>query len=270
MTDFLPDLRSLLVSLSLSLSLSFPSDYAAEHGASRNFEPWRDAAAVEASDASTALDPLAHLLAAEAEEAEQEDLDPMKSLEARTLDSRREMEILDALQDIRTRNAKNERVDESEILEELRKERERKEKLELDNNPEEIERRRMEEEDEKLVRKYFNKMQDIEVDQDLEAEEKSDAAGESSANGVEKTNGSGSSKMVKRARPMEDEDAHQGASKKPSMLSAIEKEPDLKSLLSESARAQLLNKTTGSGSMATPAAKKRKGKSAFGIVKKKA
>lgn len=78
------------------------------------------------------------------------------------------MEILDALQDIRTRNARNERVDESQVMEELRKERERKEALLKESDPEEIERKRALEEDEKLVRRYFNKMQDIEVEEEIE------------------------------------------------------------------------------------------------------
>lgn len=193
----------------------------------------------------------------------------MKSLEARTLDSRREMEILDALQDIRTRNARNERIDESEILEELKKERERKERLLKEQDPEEIERKRLEEEDEKLVRKYFNKIQDIELEEELEVEGeeegKDQGIAESSKNGSSSTSTS-TSKIIKRARPMEDQDQDEVEgffSKK----STLEKEPDLKSLLSESARAQLLTKS--STSMAPPPSKKKKGKSAFGIVKKK-
>jgi hypothetical protein len=40
----------------------------------------------------------------------------MKSLENRTLDSKREMDIMDALDEIRTRNARSERVDVEEVL----------------------------------------------------------------------------------------------------------------------------------------------------------
>lgn len=40
----------------------------------------------------------------------------MKSLEDRTLDSKREMDILDALDEIRTRNARSERVDVDDVL----------------------------------------------------------------------------------------------------------------------------------------------------------
>ena len=72
------------------------TDYAAEHGASRNFEPWREERAVEEEDRLAKL--------------EEEENNPMKALENRTVDSKREMDILDALQDIRARNARNERV----------------------------------------------------------------------------------------------------------------------------------------------------------------
>ncbi|KAF6742315.1 CWC16 protein [Ephemerocybe angulata] len=69
------------------------TDYAAEHGASRNFEPWRDEEAVQEEDRLAKLD--------------EEENNPMKVLENRTLDSKREMEILDALQDIRARKRPN-------------------------------------------------------------------------------------------------------------------------------------------------------------------
>ncbi|KAI8149655.1 CWC16 protein [Fennellomyces sp. T-0311] len=75
------------------------TDYVAEHGASRNFEPWRG----EEDD--------------KAEEEEEDVDDPMKALENRTLDSKREMEILDALDEIRLRNARSERVNMEEVLE---------------------------------------------------------------------------------------------------------------------------------------------------------
>ncbi|KAJ8655424.1 hypothetical protein O0I10_008917 [Lichtheimia ornata] len=73
------------------------TDYVAEHGASRNFEPWRDADGDE-------------------EEEEEEAEDPMAALENRTLDSKREMEILDALDEIRLRNARSQRVDVDDVL----------------------------------------------------------------------------------------------------------------------------------------------------------
>ena len=81
------------------------TDYVAEHGASRNFEPWRGEDDTKGGENGAGLE-------------EEEDLDdPMKALENRTLDSKREMEILDALDEIRLRNAKSERVNVDEVLE---------------------------------------------------------------------------------------------------------------------------------------------------------
>ncbi|KAI0648203.1 CWC16 protein [Trametes meyenii] len=113
------------------------TDYAAEHGASRNFEPWRDEKAVEEEDRLAKL--------------EEEENNPMKALENRTVDSKREMDILDALQDIRARNARNERVGQSaDLLERLHME-------EIETEEDRL-RRREEEEDEKLVRAVFAKV----------------------------------------------------------------------------------------------------------------
>ncbi|KAI9354671.1 CWC16 protein [Pilaira anomala] len=72
------------------------TDYVAENGASRNFEPWRG----EEDPSGSESDPD----------------DPMKALEDRTLDSKREMDIMDALDEIRTRNARSERVDVEDVL----------------------------------------------------------------------------------------------------------------------------------------------------------
>jgi len=75
----------------------------------------------------------------------------MKALENRTVDSKREMDILDALQDIRARNARNERVGKSvDLLAQLGME-----EVEL---AEDAERKRLEEEDEKLVREVFSRI----------------------------------------------------------------------------------------------------------------
>jgi hypothetical protein len=75
-------------------------DYAIGHGAKRNFEPWREAKLAEETEEER-LDRL------EREEAER---DAMKELEAKTLDAKTEMQIADALDEIRTRNARNERA----------------------------------------------------------------------------------------------------------------------------------------------------------------
>ncbi|KAH9063668.1 DUF572-domain-containing protein [Lactarius deliciosus] len=113
------------------------TDYAAEHGASRNFEPWREEKAVEEEDRLAKL--------------EEEENNPMKALENRTVDSKREMDVLDALHDIRARNARNERTGQADdIVARLGRE----EVL----SPEDEQRRREEEEDERLVREVFSKV----------------------------------------------------------------------------------------------------------------
>ena len=77
---------------------------------------------------------------------EEEENNPMKALENRTVDSKREMDILDALQDIRARNARNERVAQQSVDLVARITREEIE------TEEDLEKKRAEEEDEKLVR----------------------------------------------------------------------------------------------------------------------
>ena len=236
------------------------TDYIAEHGASRNFEPWREEKGDEEEDKLAQL--------------EAEENDPMKALENRTLDSRREMEILDALQDIRTRNARIERVDADAVLESLAK-RGKGKAVELD--PEELERRKAEEEDEALVRRYFSKAQDIEIQDERRIAEREMASEDAQASGT--SDGSPAtphddtsrdrSRIVKRRLDDDGESA----------------EPDVTSLLSEKARAQLGSIPTatipavtpakipnGSTSTATaqPATKKKKGgPNALGLVKKK-
>jgi len=75
-------------------------DYAAEHGASRNFEPWQEEKAIEEEDVLAKL--------------EEEENIPVKALENRAIDSKHEMDILDSLHDICTQNARNERVEQLE------------------------------------------------------------------------------------------------------------------------------------------------------------
>ncbi|PPQ70893.1 hypothetical protein CVT24_000561 [Panaeolus cyanescens] len=114
------------------------TDYTAEHGASRNFEPWRDEQDEKEEDRLAKL--------------EEEENNPMKALENKTVDSKREMDILDALQDIRARNARNERVGNSaDILDRL-------DRLHDVETEEEKEKKRLEEEDEKIIQEVFSKV----------------------------------------------------------------------------------------------------------------
>ncbi|MCJ1315914.1 hypothetical protein MMC15_001234 [Xylographa vitiligo] len=76
-------------------------DYECEKGAKRNFEPWRLGGGAKEESKEERLDRL------EAEEAEK---DAMGELEGKMVDAKREMQIADALDEIRTRNARNERV----------------------------------------------------------------------------------------------------------------------------------------------------------------
>ncbi|KAI1754473.1 DUF572-domain-containing protein [Xylaria castorea] len=75
------------------------NDYACERGARRNTEPWR--VGREETDEER-LDRL---------EKEEEERDAMVELEAKTVDAKREMAVADALDEIRTRNARVERAD---------------------------------------------------------------------------------------------------------------------------------------------------------------
>ncbi|CEG49131.1 Uncharacterized conserved protein [Plasmopara halstedii] len=77
-------------------------DYVAEHGCQRNFEPWRENEDEEK--------------AAITQRAEEEKGDAMKALENRTLDSKREMDILDALDEIKAINQRHAKVDTDKLL----------------------------------------------------------------------------------------------------------------------------------------------------------
>lgn len=74
-------------------------DYTCEKGAKRNFEPWREQSGKEETEEER-LDRL---------EREEEEKNAMVELETKTLDAKREMQIADALDEIRTRNARIER-----------------------------------------------------------------------------------------------------------------------------------------------------------------
>lgn len=105
-------------------------DYVAEHGAARNFEPWRD----EEKSAEEK----------KAKRAKEEENNPMKALENRTVDSKKELDILDALDEIRTKNAKSEKVDVDSILEKM-----------LNEEPVDVDESAIEEEYDRLAKEVF-------------------------------------------------------------------------------------------------------------------
>ena len=76
-------------------------DYVCENGATRNYEPWRDI-----QHAETVLKAKRAL----------EDSDAMKNLENRTYDSKREMAILDALEEVKQLNRRLSKVNHDELL----------------------------------------------------------------------------------------------------------------------------------------------------------
>lgn len=82
-------------------------DYVCEHGGSRNYEAWRDARAAE----HTIIE----------NRAQEEEGNAMKFLENRTKDSKREMDILDALDELRNISRQNAKVTPEEMFEFLTK-----------------------------------------------------------------------------------------------------------------------------------------------------
>ncbi|TKA66006.1 hypothetical protein B0A49_09332, partial [Cryomyces minteri] len=109
-------------------------DYECERGAKRNFEPWRAAKLAEETDEER-IDRL---------EAEEANRDVMKELETKTLDAKAEMAVADALDEIRTRNARNERVGKGEA-----------EGLMSLSDPVDAELERQEREDDEAARRAF-------------------------------------------------------------------------------------------------------------------
>lgn len=78
------------------------SDYEMEYGASRNFEVWKDNEAALEED--------------QKRQAEEEEQDAMRALENRTLDSKHEMDILDALDETMAINRRHQRIDTDAML----------------------------------------------------------------------------------------------------------------------------------------------------------
>lgn len=109
-------------------------DYECERGAKRNFEPWREAKLNEESEEER-LDRI------EREEAER---DAMKELETKVLDAKTEMAIADALDEIRSKNARVERAERDGIS------------TDVGPDPVDTRRQRQEEEDAEAARQAFS------------------------------------------------------------------------------------------------------------------
>lgn len=113
------------------------ADYVAEHGAKRNFEPWREAASKEES--------------LKRKRAEEEENNPMKALENKTFDSKREIDILDTLDEIQAINARHQKINQDELLNRITK------KITAEEVEYKKKRQEEEEEDEELIKKFFPK-----------------------------------------------------------------------------------------------------------------
>ncbi|XWS35360.1 hypothetical protein CRYUN_Cryun21dG0119300 [Craigia yunnanensis] len=110
------------------------SDYIVESGATRNFEPWR------AEDEEAEKD---------RQKRESEEMgDAMKSLENRTLDSKREMDILAALDEMKSMKSRHATVSVDAMLEALQRTGAEKEK-------------KIEEEDEALIKSNFQRPKEV-------------------------------------------------------------------------------------------------------------
>ncbi|XP_027064923.1 uncharacterized protein [Coffea arabica] len=142
------------------------SDYVVESGATRNFEPWR------AEDEQ---------VESEKRKRDSEEMgDAMKSLENRTLDSKREMDILAALDEVKSMKSRQASVSVDAMLEVLQRANEEKE-------------RKLFEEDEALIRSIFKGSSESYVrrinDDDFDDEEdvaSTVAASEEASNSVSK------------------------------------------------------------------------------------
>lgn len=106
-------------------------DYVAEHGCQRNFEPWRETEDQEE--------------AALKQKEEEEAGDAMKALENRTLDSKREMDILDALDEIKAINQRHAKIDTDLLLQQH---------AHVDDRSEQDEQKQLEE-DQALAKQVF-------------------------------------------------------------------------------------------------------------------
>ncbi|TKA50768.1 hypothetical protein B0A53_06033 [Rhodotorula sp. CCFEE 5036] len=234
------------------------SDYTCEHGAQRNFEPWR------ANDDKKEEDKLARL--------EEEENDPMAALENKAVDSKREMDILDALQSIKSRNARLERAgkgDMDRILEHVSSRTEVGDStVEVRLSEYEAQRKREEDEDEEEVRRVFGRayldgVPDIELDDGAASASSSSAGSEPNTptDGQDGPVASGSGTGSGKANP--DAPPSMAAAVAAAKAAAVKRkldtvEPSAAMLLSDEQKS-----IVSKGFSAMPPPKKKKGNSAL-------
>ena len=154
-------------------------DYVMEKGAKRNTDPWKRGLG-EGNAEETDEQRLDRLEREMAEAEGEEERNAMAELEAKTEDAKREMAVADALDEIRSRNARLEKANRDgggEVLDGV---------VAGVVRPEEEERRREEEEDAEAARRAFafvrrqDMLEEI-VEEDGEASASASASGSSSA-----------------------------------------------------------------------------------------
>ncbi|KAG7288897.1 hypothetical protein NEMBOFW57_005257 [Staphylotrichum longicolle] len=160
-------------------------DYVMERGAKRNTDPWKrgldDGGEAEETDEQR-LDRLEREMA----EAEgEEERNAMAELEAKTEDAKREMAVADALDEIRSRNARLEKAQREgggEVLDAV---------VAGVVRPEEEARRREEEEDAEAARRAFAFARRQEMLEEVMEEDGEGGGGEGVVNGVDGDGGGG-------------------------------------------------------------------------------
>ncbi|KAJ2555430.1 Pre-mRNA-splicing factor cwf16 [Coemansia sp. RSA 1933] len=157
-------------------------NYEVEKGAQRNFEPWREEKAINEE--------------LQRERENEEENNPIKALENRTEQSRREMDELDALDEIRMLNAKSERVRDEDVADAIAK-------RSMSNELEKV-RREQEEDDERLAKMAFSRVNGKRIkrarEEDAEQREREiKRAAHSSAESKANIGGGGGSTALSRA-----------------------------------------------------------------------
>lgn len=153
-------------------------DYTCERGAKRNTEPWRKVENENETEEQS-LDRI--------QQEEEEERNAMEELEAKTIDAKRDMAVADALDEIRTRNARMERANHDGMLGDANLAR-----------PDDDLRRREDEEDEEAYRKAIAAAKAQQETWEV-VEEDDQASGDSPSG----SNGNGNGNGVKRKAPEE-------------------------------------------------------------------